>query len=49
MGFAERVGSQDVTAPPVVVNQDGRRKSVFAEGYNPEEDEDTERPVGFHI
>lgn len=39
-----RVGSEDLTAPPPVVNQDGRRKSVFAEAYNPEEDGDGETP-----
>ncbi|CAL8103240.1 unnamed protein product [Orchesella dallaii] len=41
----ERLGSQDVTAPPPKTNQDGRRKSVFAEAYNPEEDEDEKHVV----
>lgn len=43
--FAERIGSLDVTAPPPKVAQDGRRKSVFAEAYNPEDDEEDEKPV----
>lgn len=49
--FTEGIGSGDVdvTAPPPKVAIDGRRKSVFAEAYNPEEDEDDEKMVSRSI
>lgn len=40
---SERMGSMDVTAPPPKVQENGRRKSVFAEAYNPEEDDEEEK------
>lgn len=41
----EGMGEVDATAPSNMVHADGRRKSVFAEAYNPEEDGDDEKIV----